>query len=311
MNFRQVRMRCTRWRIWLLTLGLPACDGPARTDLPATIEVVSEQPADGRVGELMDGAVRVRVLASGGQPVTGVLVRFDASDGGSAAPSLVPTDLHGIAEATWRLGFVAGEQRLRVSLADDASIVTELTATALTGPAARITLAPALLSLVTGGQSPVAATAVDVFGNVIAHPPVVWTSQNEAVAVVDANGVVRAVGEGATLIVASLDGAVSHVFVHVARPAPIPGVAVIITLEHDTLGLIEGASTRLTATARDGYGTVITGRPIEWTSENPEVATVDEDGVVRAIRMGETRIRARLDDAVAWMVIRVARIGGP
>jgi hypothetical protein len=53
-----------------------------------------------------------------------------------------------------------------------------------------------------------------------------------------------------------------------------------------------GDTLRLMASLRDASGNVLSGRLVEWISENPEVAKIDENGLVRGLASGSTVIRA-------------------
>ena len=50
-----------------------------------------------------------------------------------------------------------------------------------------------------------------------------------------------------------------------------------------------GETLALTANALAPDGTVLTGEELEWTSTNPEAATVDQNGLVTRVGPGETR----------------------
>ncbi len=44
-----------------------------------------------------------------------------------------------------------------------------------------------------------------------------------------------------------------------------------------------GMTVQLTATAYDGEGSIVTGRPISWSSSSPTIATVSPDGLLAAV----------------------------
>ena len=56
---------------------------------------------------------------------------------------------------------------------------------------------------------------------------------------------------------------------------------------------------------RDASGNKLTGRRITWTSSNPNIATVDGNGVVTGVNYGSTVIVARADDATAQTNVTV------
>lgn len=53
-----------------------------------------------------------------------------------------------------------------------------------------------------------------------------------------------------------------------------------------------GDSLLLTAVVKDGSGRTLTNRPVSWSSDDPQVASVTSAGLVKGVGSGETRIRA-------------------
>jgi hypothetical protein len=148
-----------------------------------------------------------------------------------------------------------------------------------------LTSGPALLYV--GQTAQLAATARDVTGAVLTGRPVTWSSGSPGVATVSAAGVVTAVAPGTAVISAAVEGKTASV---VATVALVPVATVTITPAN--VSLLVGQAQPLTATARDGAGNVLTGRPVTWNSGTPGVATVSTIGVVTAIDTGRTTIRA-------------------
>jgi alpha-tubulin suppressor-like RCC1 family protein len=72
-------------------------------------------------------------------------------------------------------------------------------------PAATLKVAPGVTDLLLGDTLPLSATARDAADRLILRRPV-WTSDNPAVATVDATGVVKGVAVGSAVVVAALDG---------------------------------------------------------------------------------------------------------
>lgn len=72
-----------------------------------------------------------------------------------------------------------------------------------------------------------------------------------------------------------------------------PAAASSIVLSSDSLRFMEpGETVTLTATAADEFGNPIPASEISWSSADPSIATVDQDGVVESISRGTTTIRA-------------------
>jgi hypothetical protein len=66
-----------------------------------------------------------------------------------------------------------------------------------------------------------------------------------------------------------------------------------------------GDTARAVATVRDAGGTVITGRPVLWSSGNQGVASVDTAGLVTAVSVGTTPITATVDGVSGQVAVSV------
>jgi uncharacterized protein YjdB len=69
-----------------------------------------------------------------------------------------------------------------------------------------------------------------------------------------------------------------------------------------------GETRTLTASALDGQGNAITSRKIQWSTENPNILTVDATtGAVRAVGVGSVRVTATAGARSASTTVRVIR----
>ena len=71
------------------------------------------------------------------------------------------------------------------------------------------------------------------------------------------------------------------------RDGPVSGTVESVTLDQDTLTLSVGENGTLTATV---LPETATNRDVTWTSNDPNIATVDENGNVTAVKAGKTTI---------------------
>ncbi len=116
---------------------------------------------------------------------------------------------------------------------------------------------------------------------------VTWSSRNENVATVDENGVVTAVGKGSAYIVASAvdgSGRVGNVTVRVKQQPT------SITLNNTELTVNMGRTQTLRATVGPNNAD---DRKVTWESSDPAVATVNSDGRVTPVSIGECTITCR------------------
>lgn len=119
-----------------------------------------------------------------------------------------------------------------------------------------------------------------------------WTSSNPLVATVDEAGLVTAIAEGeATITVTTEDGN------HTASCTVIVEKPIVevesVSLNKANITLIEGATEALIATVLPEDAT---NKNIGWSSSNPSIVTVDETGLVTAVKEGETVITVTIED---------------
>lgn len=119
---------------------------------------------------------------------------------------------------------------------------------------------------------------------------VTWASDNPNVATVDKNGKVTAVSSGsATITVTTADGSFTAKCV-VAVSIPTSG----ISLNVNSITLTKKGETKtLTATVSPKEAT---NKAVTWTSSDPSVATVDQNGKVTAVADGKTVITVKTKD---------------
>ena len=119
---------------------------------------------------------------------------------------------------------------------------------------------------------------------------VTWSSSNTAVATVSSTGNVQAVGAGSAIITCA-STAYPNVKATCRVTVVIPILVESIKLSKTELTFEYGArKLKLTATIRP---TNATNKAVTWTSSNPSVATVDEQGYVTPLAIGSATITCR------------------
>ncbi|MBP2690614.1 MAG: Ig-like domain-containing protein [Muribaculaceae bacterium] len=151
-------------------------------------------------------------------------------------------------------------------------------------PATAITITPRSLSLLEGESEQLTATIEPADAS---NKFIIWTSNNESIARVDANGRVTAVGaSNAACIITAQCGKVSRTAtVRVNRFVPIES----IKLSQSEISLEKGESVTLTATILPENAT---NKYLSWQSSNENVATVDGSGKVTIVSSGSAVISA-------------------
>ncbi|MDR0553711.1 MAG: Ig-like domain-containing protein [Treponema sp.] len=149
-----------------------------------------------------------------------------------------------------------------------------------------VSLSPGSAGLVVGETQPLAATVSP--GNAT-NQAVNWTSSNPAVALVS-DGVVIAAGPGtATIMVTTADsGKFATCAVTVTQP--VSGVS----LNTNTVNLAIGATSSLVAAVAPANAT---NQAVSWSSSNPGVARVDQNGAVTALAAGTVTITVTTADS--------------
>lgn len=131
--------------------------------------------------------------------------------------------------------------------------------------------------IVIEGTTDVLAARVE---NAPSYAVITFTSEDESIATIDADGVITGVAPGQTNIIATCGKASTSCPVFV-EPAP----DFYVTPQSSVLRV--GETVQLNAMGEDAVGQTVT-----WKSSNEKVATVDASGLVTSVAVGETTIIA-------------------
>lgn len=155
-------------------------------------------------------------------------------------------------------------------------------------PVTGITISANSLTMVVGETQTLTAT---VSPNNADNKAVIWSSSNGSVATVD-NGKVTAIGIGSTTItVKSDDGgktATCNVTVN-SQSVSVTGVL----LDMPSLDLVEGETATLVATVNPPEAS---NKNVIWYSSDASVASVDQNGVVSAVKAGSATVSVTTED---------------
>ena len=153
---------------------------------------------------------------------------------------------------------------------------------------ASITLSSYSIVLTSIGQRVlINATVLDQDSRAIADATVFFRSGNVDITTVSDNGLVTAVSMGTTQITVTSGYATASATVTVTQESG----SITITPSSVTL-TTAGETVQLKAEVKDTGNTVIPGASVVWSSSDPEVATVDANGLVTAVSSGTTQIMA-------------------
>ncbi len=152
-----------------------------------------------------------------------------------------------------------------------------------------IEVIPAAVNIEIDSTQQFAAVGRDANMNMIPDLSFTWTSRYPKVGTIDGYGLLTGISAGVTMVTAKSGGIESaQVSVNVYDPV------FSIVLSPESLALDYAATASFTAVGKDINGDDITGLSFTWTSDNPEIASVDSNGLVTGVSVGTTTITATL-----------------
>lgn len=156
-------------------------------------------------------------------------------------------------------------------------------------PVSGVNLSDSSIELVEGDSKQLSAT---VSPDNATDKSVSWKSADPSIATVDNNGKVTAVATGETTItVTTTDGGRTASCTITVKPVE----ATALSIDPSTAEIVKGGSLELQVTFVPEN---TTDKELTWSSTNPSVASVSEDGVVNALNEGKTKIYATASNGV-------------
>ncbi|TVR04579.1 MAG: hypothetical protein EA398_01725 [Deltaproteobacteria bacterium] len=150
-----------------------------------------------------------------------------------------------------------------------------------------------------GRVTPIAVQALDADGNTLRMPDGLRvTVADESIARVEGTSRLRGLQEGTTTVTARVGDLSSPALPVTVRPNPDFGTAAL-RVHPEQLVLAPGDTRVLSATLRERTGDRIPGAQPLWRSAHPDVATVDEHGLLTAVAPGTAEIRAEFEGATS------------
>ena len=141
---------------------------------------------------------------------------------------------------------------------------------------------------------------------------VTWSSSDDKVATVDATGKVTAVAEGeATITVTTQDGAKTATCVVTVKKASEPGEEVLVSklkIAPYAVYALPGDEMDLTVEVTPANAT---NKAVRWESSDESVATVDQNGHVKVLKVGKSRIYAIALDGSGVTCYRTVTVRQP
>lgn len=165
-----------------------------------------------------------------------------------------------------------------------------------------VQITPSVKSAEVGQDVKLTVVATDASGNVITEKPSTFFAGPFDIAAADENGTVKLFGPGEVTVGAIVGGKPGFTTFMVKAPS-------IKSIELHSLKkpIVVGGSMPIDAVTRIYNGDPRTGMPINWTSDNPQVATVDAGGVVTGVGPGKATITATSGAASATTTVSVTK----
>jgi uncharacterized protein YjdB len=175
-------------------------------------------------------------------------------------------------------------------------------------PVATVTVTPGSASILVGSTQQLTATTKDASNNDLTGRSVVWTSNNSAVATVNAStGLVTAVAPGGPVTITATSEGKSGTASITVTQVPVATVSV----SPSPASVAVGGGQPMTATLRDANNNVLTGRAVAWSSDGPSIASVNAStGLVTGVSPGSATITATSEGQSGTSVITVTPNSG-
>ena len=262
--------------LWAAATVVWSCSSSTETDVTggdavASIVVTPPTPTLAVGAEV---PLQATVQDATGKAITGVSVLWSVQD-----PKVARVSSSGVVT-----GLAVGSTQVAANANGKSGIAA---ITVQKTPVASVVVLPERVDATPGAKTPLTGIAYDAAQNALTDRTIIWTTSNEAVATVDAAGMVTAVSPGSATITGTAEGKSDIATVTVTQ-APVATVAV----NPPTLTTTVGQTTQMTASARDADGVVLTGRPVTWTNSDNTVASISAQGLLTAKAAGTTTVTA-------------------
>ena len=209
----------------------------------------------------------------------------------SADPTIASVSAAGVVSAV-----AAGRTQLIVNAGGKPDSATIVVVPAITS----LSITPGAMQVVMGDTLVLAAAAHGPAGVAASTQGVRWTTSDPSVAIVSENGVVSTFATGDATITAELLGNEATAAVQVVRNS-VASIAVAPT----NSSMYPAQTQQLVATLLDTDGRPVTTPSLKWSSSDPSVATVSEDGRVTGLAKGMTVITVQAQGKRATATVNV------
>jgi trimeric autotransporter adhesin len=283
--------RARRGAAWIAVSAAAACGGGAADVVTTgTVASVSINPPTTTVSIGAQIPLQALVQDQSGRTITATEVFWSVQD-----PNVATVSSAGVVT-----GVGLGSTQVAASANGKSGIAT---ITVEKTPVASVVVTPPHVDAAPGGTAQFTAIAYDAAQNPLNGRAITWSTSNGAVAAVDANGNMTAVGQGSATITATSEGKGGVATVTVSQAA-----VATVTVTPAPLSMSVGQTTQLAATLKDASGNVLNGRAVTWSSSNAGVATVSSSGLVTGVAAGPTTITATSEGKSGTAAVTISNV---
>lgn len=241
------------------------------------------------VGDSFDLTALVTNADLDKSPITFTVENQPGANGVVPTGNLVTTSQNG--KTLTVTGVKAGTVKIKASQTVNGVVKTETCVVYVTVPVGDVSINPSSLNIDRGGEETVQLIFTPEFPT---NPKVLWGSSDTSVATVSGDSytaTIKAVKGGhATINVVTEDGLkVATCDVNVREP--VTGISLNQTTVETAMSLAKYQLVATVSPSGDGVN-----KSVSWTSSDPSVATVDQNGLVTYVAPGYTTIIAKTDD---------------
>ena len=273
-----------------ITATAGQASGSATVTVAQVVSSVTVTPMEANFAALSDTLrLTAEAVDANGHTVAGAELSWESSVDSVAtvgATGLVMAVANGTATITATAGEASGSAMVTV-----AQVVSSVTAVPMEASIAAL-----------GDTLRLTAEAIDANGHAVAGAEFSWGSSDDAVATVDASGLVTAVANGTATITATSGQASGTATVTVAQ-----AVSSVTAVPAEANFAALGDTLRLTAEAFDANGHAVAGAEFSWETNDDAVATVDATGLATAVANGTATITATAGEASGSATVTVAQ----
>ena len=150
-----------------------------------------------------------------------------------------------------------------------------------------VIVAPNPSSVAAGLSQQFSASGVNSLNQPVALSQVLWSSLSPGVASVNSGGLATCIQLGSSTITATSGNVTGAATLNCS-----PATLAFITVMPSSATVQTGSTQQFTVSGTDTLGNAASAGPVTWSSGNPQVATVDANGLATCVQNGGTNITA-------------------